>query len=129
MAIPSGSGTEVLKNTTIKTQSNSETAVRWDGTRATTGTSTYSVPTNHIITVLSIVFCEVANATGGELLTVRLDDGTDNVYVLNQQSIPAYGTFTWNDRVVIASGNKLKINLASAGNVDIWVSYIDQDWT
>ena len=38
MAIPSGSGTEVLYRTTIKTLVDGWTAFRWDRTNATTGT-------------------------------------------------------------------------------------------
>ena len=56
MAIPSGSGTEVLKNTSIHGFSGSSNApwtVRWDGTEVSAQSDSYAVPANHIITVLN----------------------------------------------------------------------------
>ena len=127
MAIPSGSGTEVLKRTTIHAQSSTATSFRWDGTMATTGTSTYTVPSNHIITVLSIVFNEQGNAA--EIIDLIVHDGTNNIYLLQYQTLPAYGTFVWNDRIVLTGGDKLIIKTDSAGNVDSICSYIDQDFS
>ena len=95
MAIPSGSGTEVLKRTTINSQSNTATAFRWDGTMATTGTSTYTVPANHIITVISIIFSEQGGAA--ESISLLLNDGTNNISLMDQ-SIPSLGTFIFNDK-------------------------------
>ena len=78
MAIPSGSGTEVLKRTTINNQSDDATAFRWDGTMATVGTETYTVPANHIITVLSIIICEQGNAA--ESVNMFMYDGANYDY-------------------------------------------------
>lgn len=127
MAIPSGSGSEVLKRTFISAQSNTATSFRWDGTVATTGTSTYTVPTNHIITVVSIVVCEQANAN--EVINIYIYDGANNYQMIQEQALDAYNTFVWNDRFVVNSGDKLIVNLGSAGSVDFTISYIDQDWT
>ena len=126
MAIPSGSGTEVLKRTTINSQSNTATAFRWDGTMATTGTSTYTVPANHIITVISIIFSEQGGAA--ESISLLLNDGTNNISLMDQ-SIPSLGTFVWNDKFVLTGGDKLTAVLSNAGNVDVLLSYIDQDWS
>ena len=126
MAIPSGSGTEVLKRTTINSQSNTATAFRWDGTMATTGTSTYTVPANHIITVISIIFSEQGGAA--ESISLLLNDGTNNISLMDQ-SIPSLGTFIFNDKFVLTGGDKLTAVLSNSGNVDILLSYIDQDWT
>lgn len=127
MAIPSGSGTEVLKRTTIHAQSNTATAFRWDGTMATTGTSSYTVTANHIITILGIVTCEQGNAD--ELINIYMHDGSNDHYLLKSQSLPAYTSFTWNDKIILTGGDKLIVNLDSAGNVDFVCSYIDQDWS
>ena len=53
MAIPaqSVSGSEVLRRECIESQSNSQTAFRFDTQHPTTGTSSYTVPALHIITV------------------------------------------------------------------------------
>ena len=127
MAIPSGSGTEVLKRTTIHAQSNTATAFRWDGTMATTGTSTYTVPANHIITVLNVIFNEQANA--GEDINLYMNDGTNNIQLLQTQRLNGYQTFVWNDRFVLTAGDKLIINAGDAANVDAICNYIDQDWS
>ena len=127
MAIPSGSGTEVLKRTTINAQSSTGTALRWDGTMASTGTSTYTVPSLHIITVLNIIFEE--NGSAAEQLQMYAYDGANNIYIFQAQDLPANGTFVWNDKIVLYGGDKLVISTAGAADVDIWCSYIDQDWT
>tara|TARA_Y100001963_G_scaffold43731_1_gene61362 strand:+ start:569 stop:952 length:384 start_codon:yes stop_codon:yes gene_type:complete len=127
MAYPSGSGSEVLKRTLIHAQSNTATAFRWDGTMATTGTSTYTVTATHIITVISIIANEQANAD--ELINLYMNDGTNNHQLLQNQDLPAYTTYVWNDKFVLYGGDKLIVNLGSAGNVDFICSYIDQDWT
>ena len=127
MAIPSGSGTEVLKRTTINNQSNDATAFRWDGTMATVGTETYTVPANHIITVLSIIICEQTNTA--ESVSMYMYDGANNHQFLEGQALSAYSTFIWNDRFVLTGGDKLVVDLASAGSVDFVLSYIDQDWS
>ena len=127
MAIPSGSGTEVLKRTTIHAQSNTETSFRWDGTMATTGTSTYTVPSNHIITVLSIIIVEQGNAS--ETFEIYMNDGSNNIRLLSSQPISAYGTFVWNDRFVLTGGDKLAVNAGSTADIDFLCSYIDQDWS
>ena len=127
MAIPSGSGTEVLKRTTIHAQSNTATSFRWDGTMATTGNSTYTVPANHIITVLNVILNEQANA--GENISIYMNDGTNNIQLLEQQRMDGYQTFVWNDRLVLTAGDKLIINAADAANIDAICNYIDQDWS
>ena len=127
MAIPSGGGSEVLKRTTIHAQSNTDTAFRWDGTMATTGTATYTVPTNHIISVLSVTMAESGNAA--KLISMYIHDGGNFINILNNQSIGAYGTFVFSDRFVLTAGDKLIVNCGSAANVDFICSYIDQDWT
>ena len=127
MAIPSGSGTEVLKRTLIHAQSTDPTAFRWDGTAPTVGDETYTVPTNHIITVLSVIFCEQADAA--ETLSLYMNDGTNTHQILQYEPIPAYGTFVWNDKFVLTGGDKLTVTLSSSGNVDVYLSYIDQDFS
>lgn len=127
MAIPSDSGTEVLKRTTIHAQSNTPTAFRWDGTMASTGTSTYTVTAHHIVTVLSIIACEQGPAA--ETFNLYMHDGANTIQLLQSQSLGAYGSFAFNDRVVLTAGDKLLVNCGSAANVDFICSYIDQNWS
>ena len=127
MAYPTGTGTEVLKRTTIDTQSNTATSFRWDGTMASTGTSSYTVTALHIITVLSVIANEVGNAA--ELLSLYVYDGSRTLYLVTQQALAAYETFVWNDKFVLIGGDKLLVNCASTANVDLVCSYIDQDWS
>ena len=127
MAIPSGSGTEVIKRALINNQSNDPTAFRWDGTAPTVGTETYTVPANHIITVLSIIFCEQTDTA--ETISLYMNDGSNNHQLIQYQSLPAYGTFVWNDKFVLTGGDKLITHTQTSASVDIILSYIDQDWS
>ena len=127
MAIPSGSGTEVLKRTTIHASSDATTAFRWDGTMASVGTSSYTVPANHIITVLSIIVNDQGNAIDNT--SMYLYNGADNIYIVEGEEIPAYGTFIWNDKFILTGGDKLVVFGSAGTNHDYLCSYIDQDWT
>ena len=126
MALPTGTGSEILKRTTINNQSNTATAFRWDGL-ATTGTSSYTVPALHIITVLNIIIAE--NSGGDEEFKLYGDTGAGSIYLVTRKALPTNDTFVWNDKVVLHPGDKLSINFFAATNIDIWCSFIDQDWT
>ena len=117
MAIPSGSGSEVLKRASIHGNSDAWTAL-------ITGVA------NHIYTILSITWAEEAGAA--EDIGLRVDisaAGSNQIAIMNNGTdLPAYGTYVWNDKFVITGTDKLEA-YSSAGNVDIYCSYIDQDWT
>ena len=127
MAYPTGTGTEVLKRTSIHAQSNTATSFRWDGTMATTGTSSYTVTALHIITVLSIIIADQGNTA--KTFDIQVYDGANNITMIENQALGAYETFVWNDRFVLIGGDKLYVNCQSSANVDFLCSYIDQDWT
>jgi hypothetical protein len=117
MAIPSGSGTEVLKRDYVHGSSGAWTTV-------ITGAA------NHIYTVLSVTFTEQAG--NAEYIGLRVDisaAGSNQIYIISDSTlIPGYGAFVWNDRIVLTGTDKLEV-YSSVGNVDIYVSYIDQDWS
>ena len=116
MAIPSGSGTEVLKRAAFHALDDVWTPV-------ITGVA------NHIYTILNIVACEQGNAS--ETVYMRVDinaAGSNHISILSTQNIGAYETFTWNDKIVLTGTDKLEV-YNSPGNVDWYVTYIDQDWT
>ena len=127
MAIPSGSGTEVLRRGVIATQTTTATSFKFDGTNPATGTETYAVPANHIVTIISIIVCEAAG--NAETFNMAIDDGT-NPYVKLVEAYPiaGKGTFVWNDKFALIGGDKLKV-WTSAGDVDFYYSYLDQDWS
>ena len=127
MAYPTGTGTEVLKRTTIHAQGSTATSFRWDGTMATTGTSSYTVTALHIITVLSVIACEQGSAA--EIINVYINDGSNNISIFSSQAIGSLDTFVWNDKFVLIGGDKLAVDIESAANVDFLCTYIDQNWT
>ena len=121
MAIPSGSGTEVLKrNYFLYTTAESEVTL-------ITGVA------NHIYTVLSVVFTN-RNASLTDIksyLYVDYNAGGTDLYLL-ETPLGISESFVWNDKFVLTGTDKLHaISASSAGTaqVDIWCSYIHQDWT
>lgn len=117
MAIPSGSGTEVLKRASLHAVTNSYQAI-------ITGTA------NHIYTILSVIFCEQGEAA--ELINMRVDvsaSGSNQIRLLEQQTIGVFGTFVFNDKFVLSGTDKLEVGTDGPANVDVYVSYIDQDWS
>ena len=117
MTIPSGGGSEVLKRASHHGLNNA-----WQ--TMITGVA------NHIYTVLSITFTEESGNSEGIGLRVDVSAAGSNQIVLmnNGTTLPAYGTFVWNDKIVLTGTDKLEV-YATPGNVDVYVSYIDQDWT
>ena len=114
MAIPSGSGTEVLKVAKVHAMTNSTSTL-------ITGVA------NHIYTIISINF---TNMTGGdELIDMSILEGGVTYMLLRETPIADKATFIYNDKIVISGAANLQANLATAGDCDVWCSYIDQDWT
>ena len=113
MAIPSGSGTEVLKRVTLHGNNASFTEIL-------SGTA------NHIYTILSIIFCDVQEASGS--ISIRVNDGSNDIMLLSEASHASKGTFVWNDKFVMLEDDDLDV-YNNGAQCDWMVSYIDQDWT
>ena len=123
MAIPSGSGTEVLK-------------VAYKEALTNTVVTLITGVANHIYTVLSITYCEISadNSNGIELY---IDAGANDVsggankdiYILNEAGLGSRETFVFSDRIVLSGTDALKTRISTSANVDVVCSYIDQDWT
>ena len=129
MAIPSGSWTEVLCRGTAHALSSTATALRFDRSPVSAvGTNTVTVPANHVISLISLSFTEAGGSTT-ETVNLIINDGTNDIYLLKAQSVEANSTFIWNDRIVIGAGDKVSVFCDSAANVDVYYTYIDQDWT
>jgi len=117
MAIPSGSGSEVLK--------------RVSGVVRNTTTSVLTVGSDKICTILSIILWN--DLVSG--MRIILNNGSSDLEITTfgtdgATELAANQTFVWNDKFVLQGGDILKIQEASDnGNSTYWVSYIEQDWT
>ena len=118
MAIPSGSGTEVLKNSIIQHGGTGESAI-------ITGVA------NHIYTVISIIAYNDASSAKDLILQIdKQNAGTDYRLMSGPPSeVAAYSTFVWGDRFVMTGTDRLVVTSASGSDFEITCSYIDQDWT
>ncbi len=114
MAIPTGSGSEVSKVAHYAGVSNSEQVI-------------LNGVANHIYSILSIIICE----TGGVAETFDLyidDDGGGTDYeLLSDQAIGANETFVFNEKLIATGTDHICIQTANAANLDVTISYIDQD--
>ena len=80
----------------------------------------------HAYAILSVMICETAGAA--ETFDMYVDDnagGTD-YYIYKTQALAANATFEHTSKVVIEGTDRLCVALASAGDVDVVVSYLDQ---
>ena len=91
----------------------------------TTSANETTVTSSHTYTIISVTFCEMGGAD--ELISMYVDDASNDIYVLNEQSLPAKSTFVFNDKIVLEAADKLGFITASAANVDVAVSYLDQE--
>ena len=108
MAIPSGSGTEVLKRAT-KHANNAANFTILSGTA------------NHIYTIISIICAEESTASG--TISIKVNDGSNDIKLVPNLTLGSRESFVFNDKFVLYPGDKLTMNC------DWYVSYIDQDWT
>tara|TARA_A100000172_G_C2959983_1_gene82143 strand:- start:22 stop:420 length:399 start_codon:yes stop_codon:yes gene_type:complete len=132
MAIPSGSGSEVLKRHAVKSSGANWTTIRWTEDVTASGNTSAggeAVPTNVILTILNI---SMHNADGSNTLGFALTQdvaGTTDIYHLSNsaQAIPPNQTYIYNDRIILHPTDKLKVY----GNYayHCLINYIKQDWT
>ena len=113
MAIPTGSGSEVLK--------------RYSNVVSNTTQSALTVPAHHIYTLLSTSF----TIMGGDAINVSffIHDGSQDRSIFSQQSIPSHGTFVWDNKLVATAGDIIKVQAHAAEDCEYYISYIDQDWS
>tara|TARA_R110002020_G_scaffold32222_1_gene99317 strand:+ start:746 stop:1075 length:330 start_codon:yes stop_codon:yes gene_type:complete len=80
----------------------------------------------HTYTIISVIITETAGAA--ETVDLYIDDGGGGTdfELLSDQAVGANETFILNDKFVIEDEDHLCAALASSGNVDITVSYLDQ---
>ena len=79
----------------------------------------------HTYVVLSISICETAGNAETFDIYVDDDDGGTDHYIYKSQAIGANETFVHNDRIVLEGTDMLGM-IASSGDLDVVVSYLDQ---
>tara|TARA_R110002020_G_scaffold349460_4_gene563046 strand:+ start:689 stop:1030 length:342 start_codon:yes stop_codon:yes gene_type:complete len=111
MALPTGSGSEILGNIV--------------GSHTTAATTTIlTVPALHIYTILSMSFCR--NGGTANTISIHARDSADRTLVYSETL--SESTFVWNDRLVLMPADSLKLECSATAEVDFWISYIDQNW-
>ena len=78
------------------------------------------------LTILNISLCETAGADETFDLYIRDDAGANDYEIYSDQAIAANATFEHTTRIVLEATDVLSAQLASAGNVDAVISYLDQ---
>ncbi len=103
---------EVLKLATFRGDANSVQALLTAGGGTT-------------CTVLSVTICETGNAA--ETFDLLVDDGGGyDTYIYYNQALGAKETFEHTGRIVLEAASHLSIQTASASNIDVVVSYLEQ---
>ena len=114
MAIPSGSGSEVLKSITQSI------------------TSAYTLtPTDyHIYTILNVIFKNNHGSGCHFDMEVSTDNGSSYIWLMEAQELAQDKTFVWNDRFVLSDNTaRLRITNNSTDNLHFMINYIDQNWS
>jgi hypothetical protein len=110
VAIPSGTGTEVLKNITQDANNDTERS--------------YAVGAGNIWTILTITAC---NGSGTDTsANIKMYDGSGTISIW-EGTVPANSTMVWSDRFVLTDTDSLKFH-NGAQNFDWMISYIEQDF-
>lgn len=112
-----GTGTEVIRRVFVHASNNASTAL-------ITGVA------DHIYTVLSVVISNMGSSSEDELFSLYVDPdtGTDDIYWTKEENVPPQKTYIFSEKVSITNTDKLYI-WTSAGDMDIYCTYIDQDYS
>ena len=131
MAYPIGSGSERLQRGAMHALVSTATSFKFDGTFPATGTSTYAVPANHLITVLSIFWNNQTTTPTYFVLYVNPLGSSDEYKIIQRQYVGSRATFVWDEKIVLHPTDKLVTYCPSQGsaNIDVYYTYVDQDWS
>jgi len=104
---------EVMKEKCVRAMTNSENTL-------------LTAASGHTYTILNISFCETAAAA--ETFDLYLDPlgGSNDTYIYKAQALAANATFEHTTRIVMEATDVLYGILASSGDVDVVISYLDQ---
>jgi hypothetical protein len=117
MAIPSGSGTEVLKVSLVNQASGTAENVLINGVA------------NHLYTILSVCMTNTNGSPSNINLFIKDDGGATDYYLLKSQAVDGYGTFVWSDKFVMEGTDEIVFQTDASEAFSIVTSYIDQDWS
>jgi len=132
MSIPSGSGSEVLRNASINANDETTALMDFGGTTGTgqvrsSGNTlgVINVPPNVIITILNIIVYVAST----QFVSAKIDaQGSTNLITLFYQSVADKGTFVFSDKIVLREGDELQL-INTANWADWSINFIYQDWT
>ena len=85
-----------------------------------------AVTSGHTYTILNLSLCETGGNDETFDLYIRDDAGANDFEIYSDQAIAANATFEHTTRIVLEATDTLCCALASSGNVDAVVSYLDQ---
>jgi len=85
-----------------------------------------TVTSGHTYTILNISICETGGNDETFDLYIRDNAGADDYEIYSDQALAANATFEHTTRIVLMTTDVLSAKLASAGDVDIVISYLDQ---
>jgi len=85
-----------------------------------------TVANGHTYTILNLSLCETAGAAETFDLYVRDNAGASDFEIYSDQALAANATFEHTTRLVLEATDVLSVKLASAGDVDCVISYLDQ---
>ena len=104
---------EVMKEKCVRAMTNAENTL-------------LTAASGHTYTILNISLCETAGAD--EIFDLYLDPlgGSNDTYIYKAQALAANGTFEHTTRIVMEATDVLYGILASGGDVDVVISYLDQ---
>ena len=85
-----------------------------------------AAPSGKTLTILNITLCETAGADETFDLYIRDDAGANDYEIYSDQALAANATFEHTTRLVLEATDVLSAKLASAGNVDCVISYLEQ---
>ena len=117
MAIPSGSGTEVIK---VKALTNQNAA--WQPLLG--GSDTVA---DHIYILLSLTVANLHGSTN-EIFSMRVSGSNNPANLIEQQAVPYESTFIFNEKIAIIGTDDLDI-WNNAITAHYYLTYVDQDWS
>ena len=116
MAIPSGAGTEVLKRNALNITASDGDSKLLDAVA------------NHIYTVLTVSLYNQHASDAALIIMFVKESASTTRLMFDFQSVPARGSFVWNDRFIMHGTDELLVNTTKDTGY-FYCSYIDQDWT
>ena len=78
-------------------------------------------------TVISISICETGDADETFDVLHTAAGGGSGVYIYITQSLPAKSTFIHSDKIVVDDTDEIWVKAGGAANIDVIVSYLQQD--